>query len=76
MTGQNRILANDLSRNVECVPPINRGYNVSSTLAVTPNVPDTPSTEELLSTQKLLQERADTDLGMQRIYDKGADLVQ
>ena len=73
---ENRILANDLSRNVEHVPPNDRGRNVSSTPAVSPNVTETPSNEELL-TQKLLQERADTDLGFrnQRVYDRGSDLT-
>ena len=47
---------------------------IEVTMYLVPNVPDTPSTEELL-TQKLLQENADTDLGMQRIYDKGVDLT-
>ena len=52
---ENRILANDLSRNVEHVPPNDDVQNVSSTPAVSPNVTETPSNEELL-TQKLLQE--------------------
>ena len=74
ITGGNGILAYDLSRNVERVPPADDVHSVSSTPAVSPNVPETPSSEELL-TQKLLQERADTDMGMQRIYDRGADLT-
>ena len=63
ITDENGILADDLSRNVEHEPPVDEDCNVSSIPAVTPYVPDTPSLEEQL-TQKLLQERADTDLGI------------
>ena len=73
---ENRILANDLSRNIKRVPPNDNRQIVSSTPAVSPSVTETPSNEELL-TQKLLQERADTDLEFrkQRVYDRGADLT-
>ena len=57
---ENRILATDLSRDVEHSPPNDDVQKVSSTLAVLPNVTETPSNEELII-QKLLQEKADTD---------------
>ena len=68
------MLAFDLSRNAGCVPPDADVRIVPSIPAVSRTMPETPSNEELL-TQSLLQERADADLGIQRTYDREADLT-